>query len=128
MVLGKVNWEEVLCSSAFRAVARQREKPRAPRDQQAAEMLAANALRYGFGCLLFVFVFLDPLAFGLSLRKNDFTYRYRLQNTRLLIQAPCTCTSALAPHLPFSDLMRITHARPLNPEALALAFVPFAIV
>ena len=49
----------------------------------------------------------------------------RLHNPRLLIQAPCT--SALAQNLPFSpDLMRITHARPLNPAALA--FVPFGIV
>ena len=40
---------------------------------------------------------------------------------------PAPCTSALAPTPPFSpDLMRITHARPLNPAALA--FVPFGIV
>ncbi len=33
----------------------------------------------------------------------------------------------LPQHLPFSpDLMRVTHAHPLNPEALA--FVPFEIV
>ena len=48
----------------------------------------------------------------------------RLHNTRLLIQAPCT--SALAPHLPFSpDLMRVTYACPL--DIAALAFVPFGI-
>ncbi len=36
--------------------------------------------------------------------------------TRLLIQAPCTF--ALSPHLPFlPHLMRVTHARPLNPRS-----------
>jgi hypothetical protein len=71
----------------------------------------------------------QPLQGGTTQRKHFSTKHAltanRLHNPRLLIQAPCT--SAFAPYLPFSpDLMRVTHAHPLKPAALA--FVPFVIV
>ena len=55
------------------------------------------------------------------------TRLYRLQNTHLLIQAPCAFALALhLPPSPIPDLTRTSRARPPNPAALA--FVPFGIV
>ncbi len=44
----------------------------------------------------------------------------KLQHAPAHSSAPCT--SALAPHPPLPYPMRITHARPLNPEAAAKAW------